>query len=58
MSWMPLDSLPTKLGWKSTSGLLPIVTTLHMAPKVVTLSELWVVGLISVLKSSARAITS
>jgi len=32
MSWMPLDSLPTKLGWKSTSGLLPIVTTLHMAP--------------------------
>merc|ERR1712182_94491 len=58
VSWMPLASLPTKLGWKSTSGQrnrsLPTVMMLPSGSSYVfSLSELSVAAFISVSKSKA-----
>merc|ERR1712079_225221 len=58
VSWMPLASLPTKLGWKSTSGQRKrSLPTEMMFPSgssyVFSLSEVSVAVFISVSKSSA-----
>merc|ERR1719324_909811 len=58
VSWTPLASLPTKLGWKSTSGQRKrSLPTVMMFPSgssyVFSLSELSVAAFISVSKSSA-----
>merc|ERR1712113_327849 len=58
VSWTPLASLPTKLGWKSTSGQrkrsLPTVMMLPSGNSYVfSLSELSVAAFISVSKSRA-----
>merc|ERR1712029_234263 len=58
VSWMPLASLPTKLGWKSTSGQrkrsLPTVMMLPSGSSYVfSLSELSVAAFISESKSRA-----
>merc|ERR1719473_218973 len=58
VSWMPLASLPMKLGWKSTSGQrnrsLPTVMILPSGNSYVfSLSELSVAAFISVSKSKA-----
>merc|ERR1719460_2291509 len=58
VSWIPLASLPTKLGWKSTSGQRKrSLPTVMMFPSggsyVFSLSELSVAAFISVSKSRA-----
>merc|ERR1719498_792474 len=58
VSWMPLASLPMKLGWNSTSGQrnrsLPTVITLPSGSSYVfSFSELSAAAFISVSKSSA-----
>merc|ERR1740130_1003663 len=58
VSWMPLASLPMKLGWKSTSGQrkrsLPTVIMLPSGNSYVfSLSELSLAPFISVSKSNA-----
>merc|ERR550537_98190 len=58
VSWTPLASLPTKLGWKSTSGQrkrsLPTVMMLPSGSSYVfSLSEVSVAAFISVSKSRA-----
>merc|ERR1712124_18624 len=58
VSWMPLASLPTKLGWKSTSGQrkrsLPTVMMLPSGSSYVfSLSELSVAAFVSESKSKA-----
>merc|ERR1712061_594467 len=58
VSWIPLASLPTKLGWKSTSGQrnrsLPTVIMLPSGSSYVfSLSELSDAAFISVSKSNA-----
>merc|ERR1712046_114890 len=58
VSWMPLASLPTKLGWNSTSGhrkrSLPTVMMLPSGSSYVfSLSELSPAAFISMSKSSA-----
>merc|ERR1712060_312688 len=58
VSWMPLASLPTKLGWNRTSGQrkrsLPTVMILPSGSSYVfSLSELSVAAFISVSKSNA-----
>merc|ERR1712019_205462 len=58
VSWIPLASLPMKLGWKSTSGhrkrSLPTVMMLPSGSSYVfSLSELSAASFISVSKSSA-----
>merc|ERR1719379_2508271 len=58
VSWMPLASLPMKLGWKSTSGQrkrsLPTVMMLPSGSSYVfSLSELSAASFISVSKSKA-----
>merc|ERR1711971_1198590 len=58
VSWIPLASLPTKLGWNSTSGQrkrsLPTVMILPSGSSYVfSLSELSVAAFISVSKSNA-----
>merc|ERR1712056_4280 len=58
VSWIPLASLPMKLGWKSTSGHLKrSPPTVMMLPSgssyVFSLSELSLASFISVSKSSA-----
>merc|ERR1719265_1820318 len=58
VSWMPLDSLPMNVGWKSTSGQrkrsFPTVITFPSGSSYVfSLSELSAAAFISVSKSSA-----